>query len=108
MSSEMSLLNVSCLRMKLVVVFYRDTLIFHYQIERVLTLGGGLPYLEHLNLSGCLTVTGAGLQDLVSACPSLNDEYFYYCDNINGPHADTASGCQNLQCGFRACCRSGE
>ncbi|RXM98045.1 F-box/LRR-repeat protein 5 [Acipenser ruthenus] len=25
-----------------------------------------------------------------------------------GPHADTASGCQNLQCGFRACCRSGE
>ncbi|KAM6220690.1 F-box/LRR-repeat protein 5 isoform 7-T7 [Rhynchocyon petersi] len=83
-----------------------------YQITdhglRVLTLGGGLPYLEHLNLSGCLTVTGAGLQDLVSACPSLNDEYFYYCDNINGPHADTAGGCQNLQCGFRACCRSGE
>ncbi|XP_006884582.1 PREDICTED: F-box/LRR-repeat protein 5 [Elephantulus edwardii] len=83
-----------------------------YQITdhglRVLTLGGGLPYLEHLNLSGCLTVTGAGLQDLVSACPSLNDEYFYYCDNIDGPHAETASGCQNLQCGFRACCRSGE
>lgn len=25
-----------------------------------------------------------------------------------GPHSDTASGCQNLQCGFRACCRSGE
>ncbi|XP_075400628.1 F-box/LRR-repeat protein 5 [Tenrec ecaudatus] len=83
-----------------------------YQITdhglRVLTLGGGLPRLEHLNLSGCLTVTGAGLQDLVAVCPSLNDEYFYYCDNINGPHADTASGCQNLQCGFRACCRSGE
>nr|XP_009671561.1 PREDICTED: F-box/LRR-repeat protein 5 [Struthio camelus australis] len=75
---------------------------------RALTLGGGLPHLEHLNLSGCLTVTGAGLQDLVSACPSLNDEHFYYCDNINGPHAETASGCQNLQCGFRACCRSGE
>ncbi|XP_072191453.1 F-box/LRR-repeat protein 5 [Excalfactoria chinensis] len=83
-----------------------------YQITdralRALTLGGGLPHLEHLNLSGCLTVTGAGLQDLVSACPSLNDEHFYYCDNINGPHAETASGCQNLQCGFRACCRSGE
>lgn len=47
-------------------------------------MGGGLPHLEHLNLSGCLTVTGAGLQDLVSACPSLNDEHFYYCDNING------------------------
>ncbi|XP_075355897.1 F-box/LRR-repeat protein 5 isoform X2 [Mycteria americana] len=83
-----------------------------YQITdralRALTVGGGLPHLEHLNLSGCLTVTGAGLQDLVSACPSLNDEHFYYCDNINGPHAETASGCQNLQCGFRACCRSGE
>uniref|UniRef100_A0A8D0H9K8 F-box/LRR-repeat protein 5 n=1 Tax=Sphenodon punctatus TaxID=8508 RepID=A0A8D0H9K8_SPHPU len=83
-----------------------------YQITdhglRVLSLGGGLPHLEHLNLSGCLTVTGAGLQELVSVCPSLNDEHFYYCDNINGPHAETASGCQNLQCGFRACCRSGE
>ncbi|XP_073503391.1 F-box/LRR-repeat protein 5 [Phyllobates terribilis] len=75
---------------------------------RALTLGGGLPYLEHLNLSGCVNVTGSGLQDLVSSCPTLNDEHFYYCDNINGPHADTASGCQNLQCGFRACCRSGE
>ncbi|XP_072254159.1 F-box/LRR-repeat protein 5-like [Pyxicephalus adspersus] len=75
---------------------------------RALTFGGGLPNLEHLNLSGCLNVTASGLQDLVSACPSLNDEHFYYCDNINGPHADTASGCQNLQCGFRACCRSGE
>uniref|UniRef100_A0A8C8RZ14 F-box/LRR-repeat protein 5 n=1 Tax=Pelusios castaneus TaxID=367368 RepID=A0A8C8RZ14_9SAUR len=83
-----------------------------YQITdhglRALTLGGGLPHLEHLNLSGCLTITGVGLQDLVAACPSLNDEHFYYCDNINGPHAETASGCQNLQCGFRACCRSGE
>ncbi|XP_071600023.1 F-box/LRR-repeat protein 5 isoform X1 [Heliangelus exortis] len=59
-----------------------------YQITdralRALTLGGGLPHLEHLNLSGCLTVTGAGLQELVSSCPSLNDEHFYYCDNING------------------------
>ncbi|KAJ6659384.1 hypothetical protein lerEdw1_019116 [Lerista edwardsae] len=58
-----------------------------YQITdrglRMLTLGGGLPHLEHLNLSGCLTVTGAGLQNLVSVCPSLNDEHFYYCDNIN-------------------------
>ncbi|XP_064419864.1 F-box/LRR-repeat protein 5 isoform X2 [Latimeria chalumnae] len=76
--------------------------------DRALALGGGLPVLEHLNLSGCLIVTGAGLQDLVSACPKLNDEHFYYCDNINGPHAETASGCQNLQCGIRACCRSGE
>ncbi|KAM3876065.1 F-box/LRR-repeat protein 5 [Diretmus argenteus] len=76
---------------------------------RALSQRGGLPVLEHLNLSGCLFVTEVGLQELVSACPALNDEHFYYCDNIiNGPHADTASGCQNLQCGFRACCRSGE
>ncbi|KAJ8397459.1 hypothetical protein AAFF_G00437350 [Aldrovandia affinis] len=75
---------------------------------RALSQHGGLPRLEHLNLSGCLFITENGLQDLVSACPALNDEHFYYCDNINGPHADTASGCQNLQCGFRACCRSGE
>ncbi|XP_016111884.1 F-box/LRR-repeat protein 5 [Sinocyclocheilus grahami] len=75
---------------------------------RCLSQRGGLPLLLHLNLSGCLLITGAGLQELVSACPSLNIEHFYYCDNINGPHADEASGCQNLQCGFRACCRSGE
>ncbi|KAG7277512.1 hypothetical protein CRUP_030674 [Coryphaenoides rupestris] len=75
---------------------------------RALSQRGGLPSLEHLNLSGCLLVTEVGLQELVSACPALNDEHFYYCDNIDGPHADTASGCQNLQCGFRACCRSGE
>uniref|UniRef100_A0A3Q2PG58 F-box/LRR-repeat protein 5 n=2 Tax=Cyprinodontoidei TaxID=8087 RepID=A0A3Q2PG58_FUNHE len=75
---------------------------------RALSQRGGLPVLEHLNLSGCLLITEVGLQELVSACPSLKDEHFYYCDNINGPHADTASGCQNLQCGFRACCRSGE
>ncbi|XP_029987380.1 F-box/LRR-repeat protein 5 isoform X2 [Sphaeramia orbicularis] len=75
---------------------------------RALSQCGGLPVLEHLNLSGCLFITEVGLQELVSACPSLNDEHFYYCDNINGPHAETASGCQNLQCGFRACCRSGE
>ncbi|CAM4674308.1 unnamed protein product [Leuciscus chuanchicus] len=83
-----------------------------YQITdlglRCLSQRGGLPLLEHLNLSGCLLITGAGLQELVSACPALNTQHFYYCDNINGPHADTASGCQNLQCGFRACCRSGE
>lgn len=35
----------------------------------------------------------------------LFSHVFYF---HTGPHADTASGCQNLQCGFRACCRSGE
>ncbi|XP_072423710.1 F-box/LRR-repeat protein 5 isoform X1 [Chiloscyllium punctatum] len=75
---------------------------------RALTLHGGLPFLEHLDLSGCLLITGPGLQELVSVCPALRDEYFFYCDNISGPHATTASGCQNLQCSVRACCRSGE
>ncbi|XP_062280770.1 F-box/LRR-repeat protein 5 isoform X1 [Scomber scombrus] len=51
---------------------------------RALSQRGGLPALEHLNLSGCLFITEVGLQELVSACPSLNDEHFYYCDNING------------------------
>lgn len=40
--------------------------------------------MEHLNLSGCLFITEVGLQELVSVCPSLKDEHFYYCDNING------------------------
>lgn len=52
--------------------------------SRALSQCGGLPVLEHLNLSGCLFITEVGLQELVSACPSLNDEHFYYCDNING------------------------
>ncbi|XP_076134581.1 F-box/LRR-repeat protein 5 isoform X1 [Alosa pseudoharengus] len=59
-----------------------------YQITdlglRALSQRGGLPVLEHLNLSGCLFITEVGLQELVSACPALNDEHFYYCDNING------------------------
>ncbi|KAF5897267.1 F-box/LRR-repeat protein 5, partial [Clarias magur] len=58
-----------------------------YQITdfglRCLSQGGGLPLLEHLNLSGCLFITEVGLDELVSACPSLKDEHFYYCDNIN-------------------------
>ena len=53
-------------------------------LPRALSQRGGLPSLEHLNLSGCLLVTEVGLQELVSACPALNDEHFYYCDNIDG------------------------
>ncbi|XP_047443098.1 F-box/LRR-repeat protein 5 isoform X1 [Mugil cephalus] len=64
-----------------------------YQITdlglRALSQRGGLPVLEHLNLSGCLFITEVGLQELVSACPSLNDEHFYYCDNINGNASQT-------------------
>lgn len=56
---------------------------------RALSQRGGLPVLEHLNLSGCLFITEVGLQELVSACPSLNDEHFYYCDNIDGNTSET-------------------
>lgn len=59
-------------------------------VFRALSQRGGLPALEHLNLSGCLFITEVGLQELVSACPSLNDEHFYYCDNINGNTRETA------------------
>lgn len=59
---------------------------------RALSQLGGLPVLEHLNLSGCLFITEVGLQELVSACPSLNDEHFYYCDNINGNTSETVTG----------------
>ncbi|KAF7203457.1 transcript variant X3 [Nothobranchius furzeri] len=73
-----------------------------YQITdlglRSLSQHGGLPVLEHLNLSGCLFITEVGLQELVSACPSLSDEHFYYCDNINGNTSRTAGGC--LFCPF--------
>uniref|UniRef100_UPI00358EA402 F-box/LRR-repeat protein 5 n=1 Tax=Myxine glutinosa TaxID=7769 RepID=UPI00358EA402 len=75
---------------------------------RCLVLRGGLPNIHHLDLSGCRFVTGDGLQDLVAVCPSLNPDHFYYCDYISGPHSALASGCQNLQCGSRACCCSGE
>ncbi|KAG9330455.1 hypothetical protein JZ751_024429 [Albula glossodonta] len=58
--------------------------------SRALSQRGGLPRLEHLNLSGCLFITESGLQELVSVCPVLNDEHFYYCDNINA-HTHTHS-----------------
>ncbi|CAH1265141.1 FBXL5 [Branchiostoma lanceolatum] len=70
---------------------------------------GGLPRLTHLDLSGCLNITAEGLAALADNCLSLDHEQFFYCDNItDGPFSDTASGCQNLQCSSRVCCRSGE
>ncbi|XP_019628195.1 PREDICTED: F-box/LRR-repeat protein 5-like [Branchiostoma belcheri] len=70
---------------------------------------GGLPQLTHLDLSGCLNITAEGLAALADSCRSLDHQQFYYCDNItDGPFSDTASGCQNLQCSSRVCCRSGE
>jgi len=54
-------------------------------------------------------VTAEGLLDLVFVCPNLDHTQFFYCDNIDeGPYPDTASGCQNLQCKNRVCCRTGE
>ncbi|XP_068713372.1 F-box/LRR-repeat protein 5-like isoform X1 [Montipora foliosa] len=76
---------------------------------RALARYGGLPKLRHLDLSGCLQVTAQGLMDLVNVCPNLDHAEFFYCDNIDeGPYPDTASGCQNLQCKNRVCCRTGE
>ncbi|XP_072025720.1 LOW QUALITY PROTEIN: F-box/LRR-repeat protein 5-like [Amphiura filiformis] len=70
---------------------------------------GGLDNLHHLDLSGCLGVTAAGISQLAYSCPLLDHQEFFYCDNIlEGPYADTASGCQNLECSGRVCCRSGE
>ena len=63
-------------------------------LPRALSQRGGLPSLEHLNLSGCLLVTEVGLQELVSACPALNDEHFYYCDNIDGNPGNQALECR--------------
>ena len=83
-----------------------------YQITdegiRMLSKNDYLKNLTHLDLSGCLNLSARGLQDLVIKCPSLNHELFFYCDNISeGPYPDTASGCQNLECTRRVCCRSG-
>ncbi|XP_021343919.1 F-box/LRR-repeat protein 5-like [Mizuhopecten yessoensis] len=75
---------------------------------RYLAEDGGLPCLRYLDLSGCLNITADGLTELVSVCPALDREELYYCDNvIDGPYAAEASGCQNLECNSRVCCRSG-
>lgn len=84
----------------------KDVYLFY---SRALARYGGLPKLRHLDLSGCLQVTAQGLMELVFVCPNLDHTEFFYCDNIDeGPYPDTASGCQNLQCKNRVCCRSGE
>ena len=75
---------------------------------RFLAGDGGLPRLEHLDLSGCMQVTASGLTVLVSVCPSLDQSQLFYCDNMaDDPYAVTASGCQNLEVTTRKCCRSG-
>ncbi|XP_002740142.1 F-box/LRR-repeat protein 5-like [Saccoglossus kowalevskii] len=84
-----------------------------YQITdhglRALANNGGLPNLRHLDLSGCFDVTSTGLREIAKSSPCLDPHLFFYCDNItDGPLQESASGCQNLQCMNRVCCRSGE
>ncbi|KAK3102932.1 hypothetical protein FSP39_015038 [Pinctada imbricata] len=76
---------------------------------RSLATDGGLPYLQHLDLSGCSNISSQGLTELVGVCPSLDHDNLFYCDNMeDDPYALSASGCQNLECRSRACCRTGE
>ena len=75
---------------------------------RVLAERGGLPQLRRLDLSGCLSLTGEGLALLVGTCPLLDHAALFYCDNVcPDPFPATASGCRNLECGMRYCCRFG-
>ncbi|GAB1609714.1 F-box/LRR-repeat protein 5-like isoform X2 [Argonauta hians] len=76
---------------------------------RALSTFGKLSNLTYLDLSGCLRVSGDVLEKLVESCPKLEHQFLFYCDNIsNDPYEYTASGCQNLQCTNRVCCRNGE
>jgi hypothetical protein len=74
---------------------------------RTLAVGGGLPRLRYLNLSGLPNISQRGLSDLTTSCPSLHPELLFYCDNLReGPYADCASGCQNVGLSRLACCRA--
>uniref|UniRef100_A0A8C2CSB6 F-box/LRR-repeat protein 5 n=1 Tax=Cyprinus carpio TaxID=7962 RepID=A0A8C2CSB6_CYPCA len=80
---------------------------------------GAYRALRFLSLSGCYQITDLGLRYEIN---TLNNAtvlvvplsvyfvvvFYMFSSGSAGPHADKASGCQNLQCGFRACCRSGE
>ncbi|XP_046580695.1 F-box/LRR-repeat protein 5-like [Haliotis rubra] len=64
--------------------------------------------LAFLDLSGCVGIRARGLSDMVSACQHLDHAQLFYCDNIaDDPFAKSASGCQNLGCSSRFCCRLG-
>ncbi|ESO95679.1 hypothetical protein LOTGIDRAFT_116755 [Lottia gigantea] len=68
---------------------------------------GSLPNLRYLNLSGCMDVSGEKIYELVSICPVLDHSQLYYCDNLtDDPFPETASGCCNVDCGSRFCCRN--
>ena len=69
---------------------------------RSLAIGGGLPMLEYLDLSGISRISSSSLNELVAACPRLKPELLSYCDNIqNGPYPAQANGClcpKNTSC----------
>nr|XP_053628152.1 LOW QUALITY PROTEIN: F-box/LRR-repeat protein 5-like [Cherax quadricarinatus] len=68
-----------------------------------------LDNLRNVDVSGCYQLTGGGLEIFVSACPTLQPENLWYCDNIeDGPYPTQANGCANLCNPVRVCCRSGK
>lgn len=77
-----------------------------FSLFRALAIGGGLPALKYLDLSGLPNISSQAIHDLVSSCPQLIPECLFYCDNIeDGPLASSANGCQNVKDGGQ-CCRN--
>ncbi|XP_014663872.1 PREDICTED: F-box/LRR-repeat protein 5-like [Priapulus caudatus] len=69
---------------------------------------GGLPLLQHMDMSGCFQLTGESIAAVVDSATYLPPHKLFYCDNIlDGPYPQDASGCSNLECGSRFCCRAG-
>jgi len=76
---------------------------------RALSQSAYFPKLRHLDMSGCFRLSGDALKLLVGICPALRPSSLYYCDNIvDGPFPNDASGCRNLECSLRVCCRAGD
>jgi len=76
---------------------------------RALSQKAYFPKLRHLDMSGCVRLTGDALKLLMSVCPVLEPSCLYYCDNIvDGPFPRDAGGCRNLECSSRVCCRTGD
>jgi len=77
--------------------------------RRALSQKAYFPKLRHVDMSGCFLLTGGALESLVGVCPALQPSSLYYCDNIvDGPWPNEASGCRNLECSLRVCCRTAD
>ncbi|XP_055947771.1 F-box/LRR-repeat protein 5-like isoform X1 [Argiope bruennichi] len=73
---------------------------------RCLFDAGVLDKLQFLDISGCWLLSGPELCSMIESLTHLKPENIFYCDQIlDGPYPDSANGCQNLENGFRACCR---